>query len=122
MVTLTFGDGSVGTIVYGDGADRAGWRERLEAYGAGMAATLEDYRRLTLVRSGRVRRIRRPEAARGHREELAAWLAAVRGTAPPPVAVSAYAANALAGFAALESIRTGAPVAVDIGAVMPRQP
>lgn len=121
IVSLEFGDGSAATIVYADGADRADWRERLEAYGAGMAATLEDYRRLTLARAGRVRRIRRSEAARGHREELMAWIAAVRGSAPPPVDVSVYAANTLAGLAALESVRTGTPVAVNIGTVMPAQ-
>jgi hypothetical protein len=50
-----------------------------------------------------------------------AWMAAVRGSAPPPVAVSVYAANTLAGLAALESVRTGTPVAVNIGTVMPAQ-
>jgi predicted dehydrogenase/threonine dehydrogenase-like Zn-dependent dehydrogenase len=117
MVTLTFGDGSTAAVTYGDGADRAASRERLEVFGAGIAATLEDYRRLTLVHAGRVRRVRRPEAARGHAEELQAWLAAVRGITPPPVAASAYAANTLAGFAALDSCRTGKPVAVDVAGV-----
>jgi hypothetical protein len=32
-----------------------------------------------------------------------------------------YAANTLAGLAALESVRTGTPVAVNIGTVMPAQ-
>jgi predicted dehydrogenase/threonine dehydrogenase-like Zn-dependent dehydrogenase len=119
LVTLMFGDGCAGSVVYADGADRAGWRERLDAYGAGTSATLEDYRRLTLVRAGRVRRIRRAEAARGHREELAAWMAAVRGLAPAPVPASTYAANTLAGFAALESVRTGRAVPVDLGPITP---
>ena len=118
MATLTFGDGSTATVIYADGADRAGSRERLEVFGAGIAATLEDNRRLTLVRGGRVRRVGRAEAARGHHEELQAWIAAVRGTTPPPVAVSAHAANTLAGFAALESLRTGKPIAVDAAAVL----
>ncbi|HLW46977.1 MAG TPA: bi-domain-containing oxidoreductase [bacterium] len=117
--TLTFGDGSTGAVIYADGAERAESRERLEVYGAGIAATLDDNRRLTLVRGGRVRRARRVEAARGYREELRAWIAAVRGTSAPPVAMSAYAANTLAGLAALESARTGKPVAVDAAAVAP---
>ncbi|HKX16685.1 MAG TPA: Gfo/Idh/MocA family oxidoreductase, partial [bacterium] len=121
MVTLTLGDGSTATVLYADGADRAASRERLEVFGPGLAATLEDYRHLHLVRAGRVKRIRRPEAARGHVEELEAWAAAVRGITPPPVAASAYAANTLAGFAALESCRTGTAVAVDVAAVMPRR-
>jgi predicted dehydrogenase/threonine dehydrogenase-like Zn-dependent dehydrogenase len=118
--TLTFGDGSTAAVIYADGADRADSRERLEVYGAGIAATLEDNRRLTLVRGGRVKRAGRAEAARGYLEELQAWIAAVRGTAPPPVSMSAYAANTLAGLAALESLRTGKPVAVDPAAVTPQ--
>jgi predicted dehydrogenase/NADPH:quinone reductase-like Zn-dependent oxidoreductase len=118
--TLTFGDGSTAAVIYADGADRADSRERLEVYGAGIAATLEDNRRLTLVRGGRVRREGRAEAARGYREELLAWIAAVRGTTAPPVAISVYAANTLAGLAALESLRTGKPVPVDAASIMPR--
>ena len=113
VVSLGFHDGSVGTIVYADGADRAAWRERLDVFGRGVACTLEDFRRAALARGGRVRRVTLAEAARGHAEELAAWIAAVRGTAPPPVEMAAYAANTACCFAVLESVRTGAPVAVE---------
>jgi predicted dehydrogenase/threonine dehydrogenase-like Zn-dependent dehydrogenase len=118
MATLTFGDGSIGTLIYADGADRAASRERLEVYGSGIAATLEDNRRLTLARGGRVRRASRMDAARGHQEELQAWVAAVRGTTPPPVAVASYAANTLAGLAAMESLKTGQSVPVDTASVI----
>jgi predicted dehydrogenase len=118
--TLTFGDGSTAAVICADGADRTDSRERLEVYGAGIVATLEDNRRLTLVRGGRVRREGRAEAARGHREELLAWIAAVQGTTAPPVAISAYAANTLAGLGALESLRTGKPVPVAAASVMPQ--
>jgi len=119
VATVVLGDGSTAAVVYADGADRSESRERLEVLGAGLAATLEDYRRLTLVRGGRVRHIRRREAARGHEEELRTWIAAVRGEEPPPVTVSAYAANTLCCVAALDSVRTGRPIAVDVAAVMP---
>ena len=121
MVSLGFGDGSTASVVYADGADRAESRERLETYGVGLAATLDDYRRLTLARGGRVRRIRRWEAALGHLEELRAWIAAVRGDTEVPVAPAAYAANTLSCLAALDSLRAGQPVRVDVAAVMPRR-
>jgi len=70
------------------------------------------------VRDRRVRRVRRLEAARGPREELAAWVAAVLGAAPPPVELATYAANAACCFAATESARTGMPVDVDAAALM----
>lgn len=119
LVTIVLSDGSTAAVVYADGADRSESRERLEVLGAGLAATLDDYRRLTLARGGRVRRIRRREAARGHEEELRTWIAAVRGEEPPPVTASAYAANTLCCLAALDSVRTGRPIAVDVAAVMP---
>lgn len=121
MVSLGFGNGSTASVVYADGADRAESRERLEVYGGGLAATLEDYRRLTLARAGRVRRIGRWEAALGHTEELQAWLAAVRGDTAVPVAPATYAANTLSCLAALDSLRAGQPVRLDVAAVMPRR-
>jgi predicted dehydrogenase/threonine dehydrogenase-like Zn-dependent dehydrogenase len=119
LISLALGDGSAATIVYADGSDRAASRERLEVFGRGCAATLEDFRGATLVRGGRVRRIRRWEAERGHREELLAWLAAARGEAPAAVGAATYAANAACCFAVLESVRSGAAVRVDAEALMP---
>jgi predicted dehydrogenase len=119
MIALAFEDGSAATIVYADGADRAESRERVEVLGPGFACTLEDFRRVSLARGGRVRRIRRWEGARGHPEELAAWAAAVRGEAPAPADAAAYAANAACCFAVPESARTGAPVAVDPSGMLP---
>jgi len=118
VISLAFRDGSSGAILYVDGADRAAFRERLEVFGRGLAGTLDDFRQATLVKDGRVRRVRRWEAARGHREELAAWVAAVRGAAPPPVELATYVANAACCFAATESARTGMPVDVDAAALM----
>jgi predicted dehydrogenase/threonine dehydrogenase-like Zn-dependent dehydrogenase len=112
VATIAFGDGSTASVIYADGADRAESRERLEVAGPGFAASLEDNRRLTLVRAGRVRRIRRWETTRGYAEELAAWLDAVRGNAPVPVSVDSYVANTLSCLAALESVRSGRPVPV----------
>lgn len=121
QVSLVLGDGSTASVVYVDGADRAESRERLEVFGAGLAATLEDYRHLSLVRGGRTRRVRRWETARGYEEELRAWVAAVRGEIPEPVPPSAHAANMLCCLGALESARTGRPVVVDVTTVLPPQ-
>ncbi len=119
VIALAFKDGSAATIVYADGADRTESRERVEVLGRGFACTLEDFRRVTLARAGRVRRLRRWEAARGYEEELAAWVAAVRGEASPPVDVTAYVANAACCFAVPESARSGVPVTIDASGMLP---
>jgi len=117
--SVSFSDGSVAAIVYADGADRAASRERLEVSGQGFACTIDDFRSVTMARGGRVKRVRRWEAARGYREELAAWVAAARGGTPPPVGAETYAANAACCFAILESARTGSPLTVDLATVLP---
>src|SRR6185437_12582733 len=47
--TLEFAGGSVGTIVYACNGDRSFAKERIEVFGAGCVATLDDFRRLELV-------------------------------------------------------------------------
>jgi predicted dehydrogenase len=122
VISVGLHDSSAATIVYADGADRAESRERLEIFGRGRAATIEDFRRATLTSGGRPRRIRYGEASRGYYEELEAWVAAVLGKAPPAVPLPMYVANAACCFAVLESARSGAPVRVDVTAMMPRAP
>jgi predicted dehydrogenase/threonine dehydrogenase-like Zn-dependent dehydrogenase len=119
VISLSFEERSAATIVYVDGSDRAESRERLEIFGRGCACTVEDFRQVTLVREGRVKRIKRWEAERGHREEMDAWVAAVRGDAPAPVDLVTYAANAACCFAVSESARTGVPVPVNVADLMP---
>jgi len=113
VVSIGFHDGSVGTILYADGADQGAWRERVNLFGRGLACSLEDFKRGTLARGGRLRRVRLAEAERGYPEELAAWIRAVRGDAPSPVELSVYAANTACCLAAVDSARTGMPLAVD---------
>jgi hypothetical protein len=113
VVSIGFADGSVGTILYADGTDEPTWRERVDLFGRGLACSLEDFKRATLTRGGRVQQMRRAEAARGYHEELTAWVRAVRGEAPAPVEISAYAANTACCLAAVDSARTGLPVAVE---------
>ena len=53
LVSLRFANGSEGTISYLANGDRSFSKERIEVFGGGSAAVLEDFRRLELVRNGR---------------------------------------------------------------------
>lgn len=122
-ISLRMSDGSVGTISYVASGDRGFPRERVEIFGGGAACAIENFRSITFARGGRRRRERarlRPD--RGYRTELAAFVAAARGTAPAPDP-EAYVATTLATFAVGISLRTGEPASVvrpsDWGAGMP---
>jgi predicted dehydrogenase len=53
IITLEFADGSLGTITYVASGDAAFPKERVEIFGGGTIAVLDDFRRLELVQRGR---------------------------------------------------------------------
>ena len=50
---IRFASGAVGTLVYSGGGDPKLPKERLEAFGGGVSAVLDDFRRLELYRGGK---------------------------------------------------------------------
>ena len=113
ILTLEFPGGDVGQIVYAANGDRALPKERVEVFGGGRAAVLDDFRRLELISGGR----RRAERSwlrqdKGHAAEWAAFVEAVRVAGPPPIPYDHIFGVTSASFAALESLRSGQPVAV----------
>ena len=110
-ITLSFADGSVGTVTYtADGSPRVS-KERLEVFSGGRAAILDDYRSLELSGpSGSVRR-KGGRQDKGHNREIEAFVRGVEhGVAPVPLAEVANVS--LATLAVVESLRTSQPVHV----------
>ena len=86
LVSLRFANGSEGTISYLANGDRAFSKERIEVFGGGSAAVLEDFRRLELVRNGRKEIIHsRWRQDKGHRGEWAAFAQAVQRREESPI-------------------------------------
>jgi predicted dehydrogenase/threonine dehydrogenase-like Zn-dependent dehydrogenase len=113
-IVVMHADGSVGTVLYSAGGDRSFGKERFEAIGDGCAAVLDDYRSLELVRAGkRHRRRERLRPDKGHRAEWEALVDAVRRGTPGPIPLAEIVTSHLASYAAVESLLSGSPVAVD---------
>jgi predicted dehydrogenase len=117
VISLRFANGSQGTISYLANGDRAYSKERLEIFGGGAVAVLEDFRRLEFVRHGRKQTFRsRFRQDKGHRGELQAFAAAVRGQGEPPIAFDEIVSTTLATLRAAESRSLGQPVEVNTAA------
>ena len=117
VISLRFANGSQGTISYLANGDRAYSKERLESFGGGAVAVLEDFRRLELVRHGRKETFRsRFRQDKGHRGELEAFAAAVCGRGEPPIPFDEIVSTTLATLRAAESRSLGQPVEVDTAA------
>ncbi len=107
---LRFPGGRVGTLVYaGDGDPRLP-KERIEAFGAGTSAVLDDFRRLEIYRRGS-RAVTKSAQNKGHRAEIAAFIAAASGRVEPPD-IGSYLASTSASLALAESLRSALVVDV----------
>ncbi len=113
-LTIEYADGSVGHVLYVANGDRALPKERLEVFGGGRAAVLDDFRRLELVADGR-RRVLRSwlRQDKGHRAQWVAFSKAIQAGGPPTIPYAQLFAVTQASFAGLESLRTHKPVDVE---------
>jgi len=114
VVTLEFPGGSLGTVVYAAHGDRSFSKERLEVFGAGKAAVLDDFRRLEMTVGGR-RWTKRLwlRSDKGHAAQWEAFLGAVATGGPGPIPYPQLFAVADATLAAVESLRRG--TAIELG-------
>lgn len=104
-VDLRFADGSIANILYTALGGSGLAKERLEVHGDKSSAVLDDYRNLTLYRSGRVSKEITGAQDKGHRKELETFVAAVKGEETVDFGVIAEVTRVT--FGIVESIRSG---------------
>jgi predicted dehydrogenase/threonine dehydrogenase-like Zn-dependent dehydrogenase len=114
VISLRYEDGSQGTIGYLANGDRSFSKERVEVFGGGAVAVLEDFRYLELVRHGRKKVFRsRFRQDKGHRAELEALAAAVHRGGESPISFDEIVSSTLATLYAAESSSSGERFTVD---------
>lgn len=114
VIALQFANGSQGTITYVANGDRSYSKERLEVFGGGAVAALDDFRHLELVRHGKREVFRsRFRQDKGHRAEWQTFATAVAAGGPSPIAFDDVLVSMLATLCAAESRDTGQSVRVE---------
>jgi predicted dehydrogenase len=115
VASLKFANGTLGTISYLANGDKSASKERIEVFGGGAVAIMEDFRRLELVRHGR-KQITRARWAqdKGHKAEMQAFVDAVRGKSPVPIPFEQIVGSTLATLRLQNSCQTGQPLAVGL--------
>jgi predicted dehydrogenase len=112
FLLLRFADGSVASVGYLAGGDKSFPKERIEVFGGGRIAVLDDFHSVTTVAGGKAR-TRKMDRDKGHAAEVAAFVEAVQKGEPAPVPAAASLNASRAALACMESLRTGVPVAVE---------
>lgn len=121
LITLRFENGSEGTIHYLSNGDRAFSKERLEVFGGGAVAVLDDFRELEMVRFGKKSVDRsRWKQDKGHRAEWRAFAECVRSGSPEPVPFESIVSTTLTTLCILKSRASGQAVVVDTRQFMRR--
>ncbi len=106
VITVEYEDGSLATILYTSKGDRRLGKERIEVFADGCSAVIDNFDRTIIYRDGR-RTVTRARGAKGHREEVQAFVEAVRSGGPMPVSLSALLTSTAATLLARESILRG---------------
>jgi predicted dehydrogenase len=105
VITIEFENGSIGTISYLANGDRAFSKERIEAFGGGRAAVLDDFRSLETFSGGKQSTSRaRLRQNKGHLAEWEVFCNAISAGTPPPIPYSHLYTVSQASFAAVESL------------------
>jgi len=109
-ITVTFGGGSTGTLCYNTVGDGAAPKERLEVYGGGAVAALDDFQRLEITTDGSTSTSRAWSQDKGQPNQIDATVAGFRTQGRAPVAFEELVAGMQTVFAARASLQRTAPV------------
>jgi predicted dehydrogenase len=110
-VTLTFADGSVGTVGYVTGGSARFPKETFDVSGGGLTARLDNFTRAT-VWNGKGKDVKRSLSGqdKGQGAELERFVAAVRSGDPMPIDWESLVATTRATIAVTTSLTSGTPV------------
>jgi len=108
-ISISFSDGSVGTLLYTAMGDSRVPKEYVEVFGEGRVGILRDYRSLELVRDGRSHSSKVANQDKGFDSEIRLFLKSVTEHGEMPVPFEQAVASTRATIAAVESLRTGEP-------------
>jgi predicted dehydrogenase len=107
-VVMEFSGGSVGTLVYTTAGSGALPKERIEVFGGGKSAVIDNFERISLGDKGRFHKVLRAKG-KGYTEQMTAFAAALQGKPfDGPMARDGLRATACA-LAALASLHEREP-------------
>jgi len=112
LVSITFADGSVGTIHYLANGANAVEKEYLEVFGDSKTARMWNFKKLECA-VGRKKSTTSFSGDKGHATEMKALIDGFESGTGSPIRMDSLAATSRATFAAVESIRTDRVVRVE---------
>jgi predicted dehydrogenase len=113
-LTLRHANGSISQITYVSSGDKAYPKERIEVFGGGRVAVIDDFRSVTTCCSGKLDTKRMRTQDKGHAGEVDAFLSALRDGGGSPIIWRDIHAVSLASILAVRSLREGVPFEIPL--------
>ncbi len=117
VASLKFADGSIGSFIYTVVGSESSGGELVEAFAPGVAVSTEDFKKLTIKKKSRANRSKF-FADKGYREQLEAFVRAIRTGEPAGADVLDGTRATLGCLLMLESARTGGPQEISLDKVL----
>ena len=109
-ITISFEDGSIGTIIYTTHGDSSLSKERAEFFADGMAGVITDFKQLELVKGGKKEKIvKRMVTEKGHKNEFEKFFEMVK-KGSSEYDFEANVLTTMVTLKAVESIQNGSSV------------
>jgi predicted dehydrogenase len=109
-ITISFADGSFGTVHYLANGHRSISKERLEIFCAGRVIQLDNFRKLNAVGWKNFRRMNLWNQDKGHASEVQTFLTAIETGGPLPIPMEELIEVTQASFDAVTAAETRQPV------------
>ena len=106
-IIVTFDRGSTGTLCYNTLGDKAASKERLEVYGGGTVAVLDDFRKLEITQNGKHQRSKASNQDKGQARQIERTVEAFRTRGTAPILFDELVAGMQVIFAASRSLVSG---------------
>ena len=106
-ITLSFNNGSTGVLVYNTVGDKSYPKERLEVYGAGNVAVLDDFRSVEIIDRGKKKKHKLRNQDKGQHLQVQQTVEAFMGSSGSPIEFTDLYKGMAAVFAAKKSIQSG---------------
>jgi polar amino acid transport system substrate-binding protein len=111
-IVVKFLDGSVGNLTYLANGDKSLPKESIEVFGAGKVGIIDDFKGGMIYKKGKSEKLR--SSSKGHKEEIDAFLNAVRDGRESPISFRSICLTTITTFRILDSLSTGMPQEVNL--------
>jgi predicted dehydrogenase/threonine dehydrogenase-like Zn-dependent dehydrogenase len=111
-VTLTYQNGSIGTISYFANGDKILAKERVEVFAHGATAILDDFKELTIYANGKKKRKKLLSQDKGQKEEVKQFINAILNGASELISLKEIYNTSLVTFKIADSIQTGESIKI----------